>query len=170
MTKELPVLRDEKTGAAESCGTGKLCASGFVIRHSSFGFPRLRRGGYLLLELILALTLFSLAVTGLARSLQVGIHTASILSRENDVRIGLRSFLEEVRRKPLNEMAQTLADERLGVTFQSEVEELSIQGRNGNVLRDLHKINAFAVYTVGAEERRESVEMWVYKSRSEGRQ
>ena len=127
------------------------------------------RGGYLLLELILALTLFSLAITGLARSLQVGIQTASILSRENDIRIGLRSFLEEVRRKPLNEMGQTLADERLGVTYQSEVEELSIQGRNGNVLRDLHKITAFAAYTVGAEERRESVEMWVYKSRSEGR-
>jgi hypothetical protein len=166
MKRELPIVRDVR-----GSGSVQNRPSGFVIRHSSFRFPHLRhrRGGYLLLELILALTLFSLAVTGLARALQVGIQTASILSRENDIRIGLRSFLEEVRRKPLNEMAQTLADERLGVTYQSEVEELSIEGRNGNVLRDLHKITAFAAYTIGAEERRESVEMWVYKSRSEGR-
>ncbi|OAI58135.1 hypothetical protein AYO49_00015 [Verrucomicrobiaceae bacterium SCGC AG-212-N21] len=156
--------------AKEHCARRTLCPSGFVIRNSSFGFPRLRRGGYLLLELILALALFSLAVTGLVRSLQMGIQTAAILSRENDIRVGLRSFLEEVRRKPLNEMSQTLADERLGVTYQSEVEELSIQGRNGNVLRDLHRITAFAVYQIGAEERKESVEMWVYKPRSEGRQ
>jgi hypothetical protein len=170
MTKGLPIFPNRSTAAGEHCTCRTGSASGFVIRHSSFGFPPQRsRLGYLLLELILALALFSLAVTGLVRSLQMGIQTASILSRDNDIRVGLRSFLEEVRRKPLNEMSQTLADERLGVTYQSEVEELSIQGRNGNVLRDLHRITAFAVYQIGAEERRESVEMWVYKPRSEGR-
>jgi hypothetical protein len=128
--------------------------------------PRLRPGGYMLLELVLALIIFSLSIVGLSRSLHVGIQTAAILNRENDIRLGLRSFLEEVRRKPLAEMAQAIPDERLGVTFQSEVDELTLKDRNGTVLKDLYKLRAFATYQVGAEQREESVEMWVYKTQT----
>lgn len=140
----------------------------FIIHQSSFIIRR-RRGGYLLLELILALTIFSLAVVGLARSLNMAIQTSAILNRENDIRLGLRSFLEEVRRKPLGDMATTYTDERLGITFQSEVDELTLKDRNGTVLKDLYKLRAFATYEVGAEQREESVEMWIYKTQSEGR-
>lgn len=122
----------------------------------------------MLLELILALTVFSLAVTGLARSLQVGIQTAAILNREHDIRLGLRSFLEEVRRKPVSEMAQTVEDPRLAVTFQSQVDELTIKDRNGAVLKDLYKLRVFATYEMG-EQREESVEIWVYKTQTEGK-
>src|SRR6476660_4547236 len=135
MTKTSPVMGQRKA-ARNSRGASGLRPSGFVIRNSSFRFSR---QGYLLLELILALTIFSLAIMGLARSLQVGIQTAAILNRENDIRLGLRSFLEEVRRKPVSEMAQTIADERLGVTFVSEVDELTVKDRNGNILKDLYK-------------------------------
>lgn len=156
--------------SAKAGCTGAVAeAPPFVIRHPDSVIPRQRRGGYMLLELILALTIFSLSIAGLARSLQVGVQTAAILNREHDIRLGLRSFLEEVRRKPLAEMAQTFEDERLGVTFQSEVDELTIKDRNGSVLRDLYKLRAFATYEVGPEQREESVEMWVYKTQTEGR-
>ncbi len=135
---------------------------------SGFITARLRRG-YMLLELILALTIFSLAIVGLARSLNMGIQTAAILNKENDIRLGLRSFLEEVRRKPLNEMAQTIEDTRLAVTFQSEVSELELKDRNGAILKDLYKLHAFANYEVGPEQRQESVEMWVYKPQTEAK-
>jgi len=129
-----------------------------------------RAQGYLLLELILALALFSLAIMGLVKSLQVGIQTAAILSRESDIRLGLRSFVEEIRRKPLSEMATSVQDERLGVTFTSETDELTIKDRNGTVLKDLYKLHAFADYSVGAEARQESVDLWIYKTQTEGRQ
>ena len=83
--------------------------------------------------------------------------------------MGLRSFLEEVRRKPVSDMATTYADERLGVTFQSKVDELTLKDRNGTVLKDLYKLHAFATYEVGSEQREESVEMWIYKTQSEGK-
>jgi hypothetical protein len=166
MTKELPVSTQSK--GSDGHGSTGAPRSGFVIRHSSFVIRRLRHG-YLLLELILALTVFSLSIMGLMKSLQFGIQTGAILSRENDVRLGLRSFLEEVRRKPLREMSQSVADERLGVTFTSEVDELTIKDRNGTVLRDLYKLTAQATYTIGAEERQELVEVWVYKTQTEGR-
>ena len=66
-------------------------------------------------------------------------------------------------------MATTYTDERLGITFQSEVDELTLKDRNGTVLKDLYKLRAFATYEVGAEQREESVEMWIYKTQSEGR-
>jgi type II secretory pathway pseudopilin PulG len=157
----------QKQATRNSRGAVGSRPSGFVIRHSGFGFSS--RQGYLLLELILALTIFSLAIVGLVRSLQVGIQTAAILNRENDVRIGLRSFLEEVRRKPLSEMATSVDDARLGVTFNSELDELTVKDRNGSILKDLYKLHAFANYTIGAEERSESVEMWIYKTQTEGR-
>jgi hypothetical protein len=166
MTNELPALNRE--GVTENFCGSPSAYSGFVIRHSSYGFRRSRRG-YLLLELILALAVFMLSIMGLVRSLQLGIQTASILQQKNDIRLGLRSFLEEVRRKPISEMAQSVPDERLGVTFVSEVDELTIKDRNGTVLKDLYKLHAFANYTVGAEERQESVELWVYKTQTEGR-
>lgn len=140
-----------------------------IIHQPSFIILRRKHNGYLLLELILALTIFSLAVVGLARSLNMAIQTAAILNRENDIRVGLRSFLEEVRRKPLSDMATSYADERLGVTFTSEVDELTLKDKNGSVLRDLYKLHALATYEVGAEQREESVEMWVYKTQSEGK-
>lgn len=166
---ELPVGTAFPDAPLTTPGT-KAPARPFIIHHSSFIIRRRRRrSGYLLLELILALTIFSLAVVGLARSLNLAIQTSAILNRENDIRLGLRSFLEEVRRKPVGDMATSYTDERLGITFQSEVDELTLKDRNGTVLKDLYKLRAFATYEVGAEQREESVEMWIYKTQSEGR-
>ena len=58
------------------------------------------RRGYILLELVIALTIFAIAVLGLARSLSSALEVANSLNRENSIRIGLRAFLEEARRKP----------------------------------------------------------------------
>ncbi|QIF02240.1 hypothetical protein [Roseimicrobium sp. ORNL1] len=128
-----------------------------------------RRGGYLLLELILAMSIFSLAVMGFAQTLHMALQTTGVLNRENDIRIGMRSFLEEVRRKPLAELTQSYTDERLGVTFNSAAEELTLKDRNGTVLKDLHKLIVTATYTASGESHSEALEVWVYKTATEGR-
>lgn len=136
---------------------------------SSARKPRPHTGGYILLEVIIALTIFSVAVLGLANSLKSGIETASILNRENAVRIGLRSFLEEVRRKPLAEMSASTFDERLQTTFSSTVEQLSLKDRNGSVLKDLYVLHAKASFGEGSEAQTETVDMYVYKPDTEKR-
>lgn len=134
------------------------------IPSSSFaGKAHARSGGYILLEVIIALTIFSVAVLGLANSLNTGIETATIINRENAVRIGLRSFLEEIRRKPLAEMAATTFDERLQTTFSSTVEEISLKDRNGSVLKDLYVLHATARFGEGNQAQVETVDMYVYK-------
>ena len=125
------------------------------------------RKGYILFEVILALTLFSLAVLGLANALTTGIQAANILNKENAVRIGLRSFLEEIRRKPSAEMAVTTFDARLQATFSSTLEQLSIKDRNGTVLSDLYLLKAKATFGEGNEAREESVDMYVHKPQTQ---
>jgi Tfp pilus assembly protein PilV len=122
-----------------------------------------QQGGYLLLEVILALTIFSIAVMGLMQSLNVAISSSSSLNRENDIRVGVRSFLEEIRRKPLADMATTYEDPRLGVTYTSTVEELELRDRNGTRLRNLYTLHVAVTYGEGNDKREETADVYVYK-------
>lgn len=124
--------------------------------------PRIQ-GGYILFELIIALTIFSIGVLGLAQSLNASMEVANILNKEQRLRIGLRSFVEEIRRKPLNEMVSTLADPALGVTYTSTVEPVSLTMTRGGTLSDMYNLRVIASYTVGNELREESVDVYVYK-------
>src|SRR3954468_20125065 len=101
MMKTFSAMGQQKA-ARNLRGAVESRSSGFVIRHSSFS--SFSRGGYLLLELILALIIFSVAIVGLSRSANIGVREVKTLGRENDIRLGLGSFLEEVRRKPTSEM------------------------------------------------------------------
>ncbi|MBV6500015.1 MAG: hypothetical protein CJBNEKGG_02482 [Prosthecobacter sp.] len=118
---------------------------------------------YILFELIIALTIFSIGVLGLAQSLNASMEVANILNKEQRLRIGLRSFVEEIRRKPLNEMVTTLADTALGVTYTSTVEPVSLTMTQGGTLSDMYNLKVIASYTVGNELREESVDVYVYK-------
>lgn len=128
------------------------------------------RGGFILLELILATMLFVVAVAGLAQAAKMATHDLAVLSRENDIRIGLRSFLEEVRRKPVSEMAMTQPDERLGVNFHSEVEELELKNVQGTMLKDMYRLHVGATPMDGTTENEESLDVWVYKPQTDTRQ
>lgn len=121
------------------------------------------RGGYILLELIIALSIFSIGVLGLARTLNASMEVANILNKEQRLRIGLRSFVEEIRRKPLNEMATSIADPALGVTYTSTVEPVSLNMTRGGTLSDMYNLKVIAAYTIGNELREEMVDVYVYK-------
>src|SRR5437773_6466516 len=99
-----------------------------------FSLPQVRPRGYVLFEVVLALTVFAVAVVGLARSLNSSLETGNILNRENAVRVGLRSFIEETRRKEMADMATEARDDQLGAVYSSTVEELSVKNKDGTVL------------------------------------
>jgi type II secretory pathway pseudopilin PulG len=122
-----------------------------------------RRGGYILLELVIALGMFALGVLGLARALNTSVEVANILNRDQRVRVGLRSFLEEVRRKPLAEMSVSLADAVTGVTYTSSTEPVVLTTTRGGQLSDMYKLTVTAGYAVGGETREESVFLYVHK-------
>ncbi len=119
--------------------------------------------GYVLFEVVLALTIFASAVLSLAGSLNSALETGVNLNRENAIRMGLRSFIEETRRKEVADMATEARDERLGVTFASTVDELSLKNKDGKLLEDLYVLHAVASYGEGEAAREETTDLYVYK-------
>ncbi len=119
--------------------------------------------GYILLELVIALSIFAIAVLGLANSLSTSLEVANILNRENAVQIGLRSFIEELKKKPLADMSTTVTDAVNGVTYTSKMVPVGIRTSRGSELPDLYDLQVTALYAFGGEERSESVSVYVYK-------
>lgn len=125
--------------------------------------PQAPRGGYILFELIIALSMFAIGVLGLARTLNTSMEVANILNREQRVRIGLRSFVEEIRRKPLAEMSASVTDAATGVTYTSTIERVALTTTRGEVLADLYNLKVVASFQAGNETREESVDVYVHK-------
>lgn len=122
-----------------------------------------RPSGYILLELIIALSIFAIAVLGLAKSLSSSVEVSNILNRESAIRIGMRSFIEELRKKPLADMTATITDPVLGVTYTSKVERLGLRTGRGETLADLYDLQVSAVFNFEGIEETDTVSVYVYK-------
>lgn len=123
----------------------------------------MNKHGSILLELVIALSIFAIAVLGLARALNTSLEVSNILNKDSRVRIGMRSFMEEVRRKPLAEMTASQTDAVSGVTYASSMEPVSLTTTSGTTLTDLYNLKVTATYSAGNEIREESVDVYVYK-------
>lgn len=122
-----------------------------------------RRRGYILFELVLALTIFAIAVLGLAKSLNQALETANLLRRDQIIRIGMRNFLEEIRRKPLTEMSTTQMDTTYGVTYTSSTEPVALRTTNGGTLSDLYSLTIKATSSFEGVPQEDSLNVYVYK-------
>jgi hypothetical protein len=127
----------------------------------------MKRPGYILLELIIALSVFAISVLGLAKALNNSLATANILNRDYAVRLAMRSFLEEMRRKPLGDMATSIQDPKLDLTLTSIVEPLEIKSKEGRRVEDMYTLTVKAEYLAGGQMRDETVFLWVHVSDDE---
>ena len=108
--------------------------------------PRENRQGYVLLEMIIALTVFAIVATGLASALHSSLDASNMLRRQASIRRGLEAILVESKAKPKrDEMRMTYRDEALGVEFHSELEELKWINRRRQPVKDLYILRAVAV-------------------------
>lgn len=147
--------------SAESRAAALECRfSSFVIRHSSF---RRNGGGYILFELVLALTIFSIAVLGLAKSLNQALETANLLKRDQIIRIGMRNFLEEIRNKPLTEMSTARTDTTYGISYASSTELVALKTTNGGTLSDIYNLTIKATSSFDGVPQDDTLSVYVYK-------
>ncbi len=133
--------------------------SSFLIRHSSFR----RKGGYILFELVLALGIFAIAVLGLAKSLNQALETANLLKRDQIIRIGMRNFLEEIRRKPLTDMSTSMMDTTYGVTYTSVTEPVTLRTTSGTNLSDIYNLTIKATSSFNEVPEEATLSVYVYK-------
>lgn len=120
--------------------------------------------GFVLLEIIIALTIFAVAVTGLAVALHSALDASNRLRRQAAVRRGMESLLAEARQRPKREeMLLTRVDEGLGIEFHSELEELKWVNEKGNPVRGLYALRVTAKNLRRDTEPEDSAEVYVYR-------
>lgn len=122
-----------------------------------------RRRGYILFELVIALTIFALAVLGLAKALNQALETANLLKRDQIIRIGMRNFLEEIRRKPITDMSTSQMDTTYGVTYTSSTEPVSLKTTSGGTLSDLYNLTIKATSSFDGVPQEDTLNVYVYK-------
>ena len=151
-----------------SCHSSK----GIVAVATSFGrhvsqakSPRIVKtaGGYALLDVVLALAIFSIAVTSLVVLMQKNIDTSASFARDRLIQNGIDSFLTETKRKPVKEMNGEFFDEGLDVNFRAEVESLELANVDGDGLKDLYKLTVTAEFEDEGGPQVEVAELYIYQ-------
>jgi Tfp pilus assembly protein PilV len=149
--KTLPTHTEHQTGGRSSA----LHAPRVSFRRNG--------GGYILFELVLALTIFAIAVLGLAKSLNQALETANLLRRDQIIRIGMRSFLEEIRNKPIAQMSTSKMDTTYGISYTSTTDTVSLKTTNGSVLSDMYNLTIRATSSFDGVPQEDTLSVYVYK-------
>ncbi len=126
--------------------------------------PHSPRPGYLLLEVVLALAVFSMAATGFAVALQ---KTAkATLRAEQEMRLTriLESSVDEALSQPsMQEGTTTTAIAEMGVEVTTTVKILSdIENQDGQALQQMFQIHVSARWYADGETRERSAEVMRY--------
>lgn len=139
--------------------------SRFATHPRRKGFsPRGRSRGYVLLEIIIALTVFAVVATGLASVLHSSLDSANLLRRQASIRRGLESILVEAKAKPKREeMPMKYRDDALGVEFHSELQELKWVNRRRKPVKGLYILRAVATDLRLAKPLHDTAEVYVYR-------
>jgi Tfp pilus assembly protein PilV len=137
-------------------------------RHAIDLTCRATAGGFVLLEVIIALTVFAVTVAGLAAVLHSSLDSANQLRRSAAIRRGMESLLIEAGQKPKREeMALTGADPVLGIEYRSSLEEVRWSNRKGEPVRGLFilRVEARDTRTAAARstEATDTAEVYVYR-------
>ena len=121
------------------------------------------RGGYALLDVVLAVALFGISVTGLVQVMQQINSTSASFARDRMIQQNLEAMLAEKRRMPLGEMTHDLHDPVLDMTFRTYVEPLELENGEGNVITDMYRLTAEAVFFDDGGEQIERAELYIYQ-------
>ena len=123
-----------------------------------------RRGGFVLLEMIIALTVFAVVVTGLATVLHSSLDSANLLRRQASIRRGLEAILVEAKTKTKREeMVISYRDDALGTEFRSELQELKWVNRRRQPVKGLYILRCLATDLHTAKVVNNSAEVYVYR-------
>jgi type II secretion system protein I len=131
----------------------------------SFADARPSRGGFTLLEVMLALGLFSFAVLALAGALNKTLDAALLRRRETLVRTGLENTLAELRLQPLQPGRQsTQKPDAQGVIYDTEVKLTdNLETEEKDKLTGIYLVTLTARWKEVGEPQERKVQLYVYQ-------
>ena len=122
-----------------------------------------RQRGIALLDALLAVFVFSLAVTGIITWMgQIG-DNSNLLGKERLVQQGLSAILAEAKVRDLADMNFEYNDQLLGVVYRTSVEAVQLTTTEGETLEDMYVLRATADYEEGSLGLTRAAEIYVYK-------
>ena len=119
--------------------------------------------GYALLDVVLAVALFALTVTGLVGVLQSINETSTELARDRMIQHQLTSLLAETKVMPVSSMNSERLDEVTDITYRTFVGEMEVDNGEGNALSDLYMLTAEAVFMDSGEPQTETARIIIYQ-------
>jgi prepilin-type N-terminal cleavage/methylation domain-containing protein len=124
---------------------------------------RPRRQGFTVFEVMIALSIFSLVVVGLATCLNE-LMDASIQSRrEDEILMELETRLSEARRLPLAPGKTELEKDSRGVVYEQEVTVLELQNQRQAQLNGLYQLVIRARWPAGEGNQEREAMVYVYQ-------
>lgn len=122
------------------------------------------RGGFLLLEMVLALAVFGMAATGFVVALQRMADAASLSQSELRITRILDSALDETLSLPfIEEGVTSQTQENTGIEIITEISPLEdLQNENGETLQEMFRIEVMARWYENREWQERVVETWRY--------
>ena len=125
---------------------------------------RRTRKGYLLLEVVLAMAVFSLAATGFTLALQKAADASDMAAREMQITRILSSALDEALAVPVLEEGEAVMElEERQVDIQTLYERIEeMENQDGQLLQDMWRITVTAFYVQDGAEIKRSALTWRY--------
>lgn len=125
--------------------------------------PGFTNRAFTLLEVMLAVMIFAIAVVGLLMALSTTIGTASAFDREGKVALSLQNQLAEAREIDFAAGTETVGPDELGVVYTRDITPLQLQNKDGQGLNGLYSIRITANWGQGGPDETETAEVYVYK-------
>jgi prepilin-type N-terminal cleavage/methylation domain-containing protein len=120
-----------------------------------FNTAPLSREAFTLLEVLVAMGIFALAVLGLLHALNVTVDTARDIARQKEIRRNVESRMARLSGVTLNPFSATT--ENAGVRYTEEVRPEPIKSQNLTVIPGYWIVKVRADWRDGADERNWSV-------------
>ncbi|MEC5128155.1 hypothetical protein VSU19_15420 [Verrucomicrobiales bacterium BCK34] len=125
-----------------------------------------QKAGYALLDVVIAVALFAITVTGLVQVMQRINSTSGEFARDRMIQQHIEAMLYEKRSLPVAEIASESYDELLDVTFRSYAAPFQVDNGEGNELEDLYQLTVEASFTNDGGEQLERADLIIYQPES----
>lgn len=132
-------------------------------------FLRAANRGIALLDALLAVFVFALAVTGIATWLGQIADNSNQMAKERLVQHGMTGILAEAKQRPLTDMNFERRDDLLEVTYRTAIEPVQLTTTEGETLEDMYVLTVTANYSEGRLEFNRSAEVFIHKPEDEDR-
>lgn len=124
-----------------------------------------KNGGYLLLEVVLAMGIFAFVATGFTVALQKAADASDMAAREMQITRILQSSLDEALAVPVleeGETTQKLEERNIDIVTLYEKMEEELKNQDGQMLQDMWRVTVTAYFLQGTTEMSRTAVTWRY--------